>query len=91
MDKFKRRGKFYVYMVECSDNTLYTGYAKDLEKRLKRHNDGLASRYTRARLPVKLVWSKTYRQLSAALRAEAMIKKLTRSQKKLLVKGECFA
>lgn len=86
--KIKREGKFYVYIVECADRTYYTGYTNDLEKRLKRHNDGLASKYTRARLPVKLAWSKEYEQFQSAFKTEMTIKDLTRLQKESLVKGK---
>ena len=86
-EKFRREGKFYVYMVECADGTYYTGYTNDLKVRLKRHNDGLASKYTRARLPVTLVWKKECRQFRSAFKAEIMIKQLTRLQKEALVGG----
>lgn len=84
----KREGRFWAYIVECIDGTYYTGFTNDLEKRIKRHNDGLASKYTRSRLPVKFVWTKEYRQLGLALKAEIMIKGLTRLQKESLVKGK---
>ena len=74
-------------MVECADGTYYTGYTSDLVKRLKRHNDGLASKYTRARLPVALVWKKDYQQFKSAFKAEIIIKQLTRLQKEALVGG----
>ncbi|HLD40778.1 MAG TPA: GIY-YIG nuclease family protein [Candidatus Omnitrophota bacterium] len=87
-EKFRREGKFYVYMVECADGTYYTGYTNDLKVRLKRHNDGLASKYTRARLPVTLVWKKEYRQFKSAFKTELVIKNLTRMQKEALVRGK---
>ncbi|MDP1854141.1 MAG: GIY-YIG nuclease family protein [Candidatus Omnitrophota bacterium] len=87
----KENKKHFVYIVECADKTFYTGYTNDLKKRLEKHNNGVASKYTRARLPVRLVWYSAYRQLSGALRSEAMIKKLTRNQKEFLLRGECFA
>lgn len=85
--KFRRKGRFCVYMVECSDGTYYTGYTGGLERRLKRHNDGLASKYTRARLPVRLVWKKEYSQFKSAFKTELAIKNLTRMQKEELVSG----
>src|SRR3989339_2121044 len=87
-EKFRREGKFYVYMVECADGTYYTGYTNDLKVRLKRHNDGLASKYTRARLPVTLVWKKEYRQFRSAFKTELVIKNLTRLQKETLIRGK---
>lgn len=85
--KIERGKKFYTYIVECSDGTYYAGYTVDLEKRLKRHNDGLASKYTRARLPVTLVWKKEYSQFKSAFKTELAIKNLTRMQKEELVSG----
>lgn len=85
--KFKREGRFYVYIAECSDGTYYTGYTNNLESRLKRHNDGLASKYTRVRRPVRVVWSKKYNQFQSAFKTEIIIKKLTRRQKEMLVGG----
>ncbi|HAJ57372.1 MAG TPA: hypothetical protein DCL35_06345 [Candidatus Omnitrophica bacterium] len=82
----KRKGRFWAYILECSDRTFYTGYTNGLAARLKRHNDGLASKYTRSRLPVKFVWTKEYRKFETAIKAEARIKKLTRLQKEALVK-----
>lgn len=73
--------------MKCADGTYYTGHTSDLEKRLKRHNDGLASKYTRVRLPVTLVWKKEYRQFKSAFKAEIMIKQLTRLQKEALAGG----
>ncbi len=75
----------WVYMLECADNTLYTGWTDDLSKRLQTHNTGKASKYTRARLPVRLVYCEQLADKSAALKREAAIKKLTRAQKNLLI------
>ncbi len=50
----------YVYILECSDNSLYTGWTVNIDNRLKVHNEGKASKYTRARLPVKLVYLEEY-------------------------------
>lgn len=86
-ERFRREGEFYVYILECSDGTYYTGYTGELKERLKRHNYGLASEYTRARLPVTLVWKKEYRQFKSAFKAEIIIKQLTRLQKEALVGG----
>ncbi len=72
---------YYVYMLECADGSLYTGYTTDLEDRLKTHNSGKGAKYTRSRLPVSLVYSETAETRGAALSREAKIKKLTRKQK----------
>ncbi|MFH1776873.1 MAG: GIY-YIG nuclease family protein [Candidatus Omnitrophota bacterium] len=81
------RGVFFVYIVECRDGTYYTGYTRDLEKRWAWHNKGLASRYTRSRLPVKLVWSKTCKNQRFAMRTELTLKRLTREDKQQLING----
>jgi len=85
MKKFKRYGKYFVYIVECKDGTYYTGYTPDLEKRVRLHNSGSGAKYTRDRGPVKLVWSKEYRYFKKAFLEEKRIKELTRRQKEKLV------
>ena len=69
------------YLLECADGTLYTGISNDLPRRLGQHSRGVASKYTRARLPVSLRWSERQRDRSAALRREAEIKGLPRLDK----------
>lgn len=71
----------WVYILRCGDGSLYTGWTIDLERRLQRHRDGRASRYTASRLPVELVFSRALTDRSAAMREEARIKRLSRSQK----------
>ena len=77
----------FVYILCCRDGTLYTGAAKDLAARLRKHRDGRASRYTRARLPVRLLWSRKVRTWGQALREEHRIKRLRRRDKEALVSG----
>ena len=74
-----------MYILRCRDSTLYTGAAKDLQARVRKHETGTASRYTRARLPVVLVWSRRVRTWNKALREEHRIKQLTRSAKQALI------
>jgi putative endonuclease len=74
-----------VYILRCSDGSLYTGITDDLPKRLKAHTAGRASKYTRSRLPVRLVFSEPQRSKSAALKREAAIKRLRRAGKERLV------
>ena len=69
------------YLLECADGTLYTGISNNLPRRLGQHSRGVASKYTRARLPVRLRWSERHRDRSAALRREAAIKRLPRARK----------
>ncbi|QGU00214.1 putative endonuclease containing a URI domain [Candidatus Syntrophocurvum alkaliphilum] len=71
----------YVYIVECSDKTLYTGYTVDIEKRIKQHNIGKASKYTRGRKPVNLVYLESFTSKSEALKRENKIKSMTREEK----------
>ncbi len=72
---------FYVYVVKCKDNSLYTGYTNDIEKRLEKHNHGTGAKYTRGRRPVKLFFCQSYKTKSDALKAEAKIKKLDKKEK----------
>ena len=74
-------GGWFVYMVCCADGSLYTGITKDLARRCQQHNDGAASRYTRSRLPVKVVYREAHPSQSSALKREAAIKALTRQGK----------
>ena len=76
--------RYWVYMLRCSDGSLYTGYTIDLGRRLASHRSGRGSKYTRARLPVDLVYSEEAPSLGSALKREIEIKKLSRSQKLLL-------
>ncbi|MEZ4180613.1 MAG: GIY-YIG nuclease family protein [Candidatus Doudnabacteria bacterium] len=76
---------FYVYLVKCSDNSLYCGYTNDLDKRIKAHNSGLGAKYTTTRKPVKLVYSEKFDNKSQALKREFEIKQLTRPQKLQLI------
>jgi putative endonuclease len=85
--RFKWRGKFWVYILKCGDNTFYTGYTPDIEKRLKLHNAGKGAKYTRGRRPVRLAWSKVYRYFKKAVLTEKRIKGLTRLQKEKLICG----
>jgi putative endonuclease len=77
---------WYVYIVRCADRTLYTGVARDLRAHLKAHNAGRGAKYTRARLPVKLIYQETVPDRSAALRREHAIKRLSRAEKRALAK-----
>jgi len=84
---FKRKGKFYVYIVECSDGSFYTGFTPKLKRRIALHNKGRGAKYTRARRPVKLVWHKSYKYFKVAFLTEKSIKKLSRAQKEKMVQG----
>jgi len=69
------------YLLECADGTLYTGISNDLPRRLGQHARGVASKYTRTRLPVRLRWWERHPDRSTALRREAAIKRLPRAGK----------
>jgi putative endonuclease len=77
----------FVYLLRCSDGSLYCGWTNDLERRLADHLSGRASRYTRARLPVELAWSRAMASRSEAMREEARIKRLPRADKLRLADG----
>jgi len=74
------------YIVICGDNTLYCGYSNDVEKRVSNHNKGVGAKYTKTRLPVKLVYSECFDTKSEAMKKEYQIKQLTRQQKLILIK-----
>ncbi|ROR25731.1 putative endonuclease [Mobilisporobacter senegalensis] len=75
----------YTYIVECMDNTLYTGWTNNLEKRIKDHNSKKGAKYTKNRGPVTLVYYEEFETKEEALKREVAIKKLTRKQKLELV------
>jgi putative endonuclease len=85
--KIVRRGRFFVYIVQCADGAYYTGYTRDLAARLKLHNSGRGSKYVRSRRPVTLVFFKKYRYYKHAVIEELRIKALTRKQKERMVHG----
>lgn len=77
----------YTYILECHDGSLYTGYTVNLKHRLAMHNAGKASKYTRCRLPVRLVYYEAFATKGEAMSRECTIKKLSRKEKMGLVKG----
>ena len=82
----KRSGtKWFVYLLRCGDGTLYTGITKDVTRRTQQHNAGTASRYTRSRLPVALVYQESAPSQSLALKREATIKAMSRLDKESLI------
>ncbi len=78
--------KAYMYVLECADGTLYTGYTTDVERRLSTHNAGKGAKYTRARLPVKLLYQESFPSKQEAQSAEAYFKQKTRQQKLAYIK-----
>ena len=78
---------WYVYILECSDNTYYTGSTNNINARLELHNLQKGANYTRGRTPVRLVHRESFRTKAKAFKHEALIKKFTRKQKEKLVRG----
>ena len=74
----------FVYLLRCADDSLYCGWSSDPERRLAEHTAGRASRYTRSRLPVELVWVRECADRSEAMREEARIKRLPAAEKRAL-------
>jgi putative endonuclease len=82
------RGLWHMYVVECSDKTLYTGVTNDVDRRIHEHNESKrGAKYTRSRRPVKLVYHQRYDNRSQAQAAEYKFKKLSRSKKISIIKG----
>ena len=77
----------YTYILSCADGTLYTGWTNDLDRRLAAHNAGRGGKYTRARLPVTLVYYEEFATKEEAMAREWAIKQLTRSEKLKLIEG----
>lgn len=76
----------YTYILECADGTYYTGWTNNLEKRLKDHNEGKGAKYTKARLPVSLVYHEEFPSKEEAMRREYAIKHMARSEKACLIR-----
>ena len=83
--KIENHQKYYAYLVECADGTLYAGYTVDLAHRLATHNAGKGSKYTAARLPVRLVYWEAFETKNEAMTREYRLKRLTRRQKLALI------
>lgn len=79
---------WYVYMLRCSDNSLYTGSTTDLKRRESMHNSGKGAKYTKSRLPVRMVYSEPCEDKSQALKRECALKRLTKVQKEMLISGK---
>lgn len=83
----KSSNKHFVYILECSDKTYYVGYTANIKKRIETHNKGKASKYTRSRLPVKLLYLEECAGKSEGLKRELQIKNWNRSKKEKIVNG----
>ena len=78
---------WFVYMLRCADDSLYTGITTDVSRRCDQHNAGTASRYTRGRLPIRLVYEEVLKSRSLALKREAGMKALSRMEKESLIQS----
>ena len=78
----------YTYILSCADGTLYTGWTNDLDRRLAAHNAGKGGKYTRARLPVQLVYFETHETREQAMSREYQIKQLSRKEKLSLIENK---
>ena len=85
--EIKSNDRWFVYLLRCADGTLYTGIAIDLTRRVKQHNAGTASRYTRSRLPVVLVYQEPQPSRSLALKKELAVKALSRRDKESMIQA----
>ena len=81
LKKFIMDHKAYMYVLECRDGSYYTGYTTDVRRRLAMHNSGKGAKYTRARLPVKLIYAQGFASKEEAMSAEALLKRKKRPQK----------
>jgi putative endonuclease len=79
--------KWYLYILRCKDNTLYTGITTDLEKRLEAHRSGKGAKYTRGRTPLELVYREQCESHSHALKRELEVKALSRQAKEKLIES----
>ena len=79
---------WWIYIARCADDSLYTGITNNLEARLRAHNDGVGAKYTAARRPIEFVYREEAEDRSAAGKREARIKRLRRSEKLRLIRGE---
>ena len=77
----------YTYILQCNDGTLYTGWTNDLEKRIETHNAGKGGKYTRTRIPCRLVYAEAFEDKKEAMSREYHIKKLSRKEKDELISG----
>tara|TARA_B100001250_G_scaffold392909_1_gene395131 strand:- start:12211 stop:12489 length:279 start_codon:yes stop_codon:yes gene_type:complete len=80
----KNNSSWYVYILVCIDNTLYTGITKNIKRRINQHNNGLGAKYVKGRLPVQLVYRETYKSHSEAAKREYQIKNMSKLEKEKL-------
>lgn len=79
---------YYFYFARCSDNSLYAGYCKDVQAREEKHNTGKGAKYTRARLPIKIIYTEEFDTQREAMRREIEVKKWSREKKLSLINNQ---
>ncbi len=79
---------YYVYMLECADGSLYTGWTNNLDKRIRLHNAGRGSKYVRSRLPVQMRYAESFMTQGEAMRHEYALKQLARNEKLALIESQ---
>ncbi|WP_135853450.1 GIY-YIG nuclease family protein [Halorussus salinus] len=82
---------YWVYVIECADDSFYTGYTTDVERRVREHDRGEGAKYTRGRTPVELVHTEEFDSKSAAMSREYEIKQLSRRRKEELIEADADA
>jgi predicted GIY-YIG superfamily endonuclease len=82
---------WFLYLLRCADGSLYTGITNNVTRRCQQHNAGTASRYTRSRLPVELIYQESHVSRSVALKRELAVKAMSREEKESLVRSERYA
>ena len=87
MDNKKKKKLNYTYLVECADGSLYCGWTNDLKRRISAHNEGKGAKYTKPRLPVRLVYFEEFETKEEAMSREWKIKHLTRAKKLKLIRS----
>jgi len=85
VENYMRIEMNYTYILRCKDNSLYTGWTNNLEKRIEAHNAGKGAKYTKARLPVELVYYEQFETKEEAMKREFAIKQLTKREKEMLI------
>ena len=88
VSEHRKSNRWFVYIVECRNKTLYTGITNNIERRIKEHNLGKGGHYTKAHIPVELLWKEIHPNRSSALQRESQIKGLTKRKKEALIKGD---
>jgi putative endonuclease len=87
LSRCMHKSRHFVYIIRCSDGTYYTGYTTDVFKRVEVHNRGKGAKYTRCRLPVRLLWFDEYPTKIEAMKKEYALKQLSRKMKEALMRG----